>query len=1255
MERRKLVSLGNSAARVEARAKRSGRTSRHTVLLLAVMVLFAAIVSRYGGGSYAQEITSQGAESPKPTSEFLETFKADGGSVRINGESNFNVTGTLTTSDAEVIRPSSCGALSTVTTRFDAIPFTVTTPGDITLSLEAADGGSIIPNGTDGAGPDTFLILYNGTFSAATPLTGCLSFNDDVNGSLNRRSRILTNLALGSYTAVITSFAATPTTTTGDAALPWTYSLAINGGASTNVTGTAGSDTIVVTRSGANTIVNLNSVQVLNQATAGLTALTINGLSGDDTLTIDASGGNPFPSARGITFDGGTQADSITLQGGSFSTGTSTPSGQSFGALVYSGGTTGAATLNYANLELITDTNVADAYTINGTAANNTINLVTGPGAALQVNSGATPTFGLINFSNKTNVTVNALAGADTVNILARTGISVLTISGNEGDDRLDAGSTTAGAGEIRLNGNANNDTLIGGGDDDTLDGGADDDIIFGNGGTDNVGGGAPDGPNDIISVPGTLAGDSISLAISAGNLVVSVNSTSTTYRNFVGGPIASSGIDRVSVNSDAGNDTVTVSSTEATLPTDIATGANDDSVIFADGVLLNGGTINGGTETDTLNYGAYSTAVTVNLGLGTTGLNGTLDGLQENPSQNTIATGTAAVSNYNAVTKTFDVAVTVTDLNPALVTGFHIHRAPVGVNGPVIIDLLPLGALTPAGTGFTFNVAGVLLPLQHESAFLGGITYINIHTSAAPGGLIRGQLFSNANVNLASGTATGTNSISGIENVIGGGGADSLVGNFVANSLLGGTGGDTLVGGPGSDTFNGGANSDVLVWSNGDGTDVMEGGADADTVQVNGSLTANDVFTVGAGAGGRVAFSRVSPGPFSLDVGTTESLRVNGIVGDDTFTVSSLVGVSDLSLVSTAGFDGNDIFNITPAPNGTTRTINVHGGLNTPVGDSLNIDRTGVANPLLTLDASGNGSFTSTSHQTINIVGIESPRSRAPFDYDGDNKTDISIFRPGPGEWWVLRSSNGTNFALQFGSSTDKLVPADYTGDNKADVAFWRPSNGNWFILRSEDFTFFAFPFGTNGDVPVPADFDGDNKADYALFRPSTLNWFIQKSTGGTDILTFGAAGDKPVVADYDGDAKADIAIYRPAGASGSEWWVRRSSNGSSFALQFGTPTDRPVQGDFTGDGKADVAFWRPSNGNWFVLRSEDFSFFAFPFGANGDVPVPGDYDGDGKFDAGVFRPSNLNWFVQRSTAGTLIQAFGAAGDIPTPSVYVP
>ena len=278
---------------------------------------------------------------------------------------------------------------------------------------------------------------------------------------------------------------------------------------------------------------------------------------------------------------------------------------------------------------------------------------------------------------------------------------------------------------------------------------------------------------------------------------------------------------------------------------------------------------------------------------------------------------------------------------------------------------------------------------------------------------------------------------------------------------------------------------------------------------------------------------------------------------------------------------------------------------------------------------------------------------TKAPFDFDGDGKTDIGIFRPAAaGEWWINRSSTGVTFALQFGASTDRITPADYTGDGKADIAFFRPSSGQWFVLRSEDFSFFALPFGANGDVPVPADYDADGKADFAVFRPSNSTWFISQSSGApTRIEGFGIAGDQPVVADYDGDSKADVAIFRPGPR---EWWMQRSTAGLQ-AMQFGNAGDKVVQGDYTGDGRADVAIWRPSTGEWFIVRSENLSFYGFPFGAVGDIPSPGDYDGDGRFDATVFRPSSATWFIGRTTAGTQIVQFGAATDRPIPNAFIP
>ena len=290
---------------------------------------------------------------------------------------------------------------------------------------------------------------------------------------------------------------------------------------------------------------------------------------------------------------------------------------------------------------------------------------------------------------------------------------------------------------------------------------------------------------------------------------------------------------------------------------------------------------------------------------------------------------------------------------------------------------------------------------------------------------------------------------------------------------------------------------------------------------------------------------------------------------------------------------------------------------------------------------------------------GVCGGTTRTAFDFDGDSKADVSIFRPtgaSGAEWWYQRSIDGQVPAIQFGSSTDIPVPADYTADGKTDIAFFRPSTGEWFILRSEDYSYFALPYGQPGDIPVPGDYDGDHKADIAVYRPSSHYWYLQlSSTGVSAILEFGLSNDQPVPADYDGDGKQDPAVWRPNGSTGGEWWGIKSSTGGPFALSFGSAGDKAVPADYTGDGKTDFALWRPSTGQWFISRSEDFSYLAFPFGTTGDLPVPADYDGDGKADAAVFRSSTATWYINRTGgSGFLITNFGASTDRPVPGIYV-
>jgi hypothetical protein len=56
----------------------------------------------------------------------------------------------------------------------------------------------------------------------------------------------------------------------------------------------------------------------------------------------------------------------------------------------------------------------------------------------------------------------------------------------------------------------------------------------------------------------------------------------------------------------------------------------------------------------------------------------------------------------------------------------------------------------------------------------------------------------------------------------------------------------------------------------------------------------------------------------------------------------------------------------------------------------------------------------------------------------------------------------------MQFGISEDIPVAGNYDGDSKTDIAVFRPSTGVWYILRSTDGGFQATQFGLSGDVPT-------------------------------------------------------------------------------------------------------------------------------------------------------------------------------------------
>jgi trimeric autotransporter adhesin len=114
--------------------------------------------------------------------------------------------------------------------------------------------------------------------------------------------------------------------------------------------------------------------------------------------------------------------------------------------------------------------------------------------------------------------------------------------------------------------------------------------------------------------------------------------------------------------------------------------------------------------------------------------------------------------------------------------------------------------------------------------------------------------------VNLATNSATGFTSATGIENVTGGSGNDTLSGDSNANALTGGGGDDTLKGGGGNDTIDGGAGNDTIQYAVGDGVDTIDGGADTDTLAVSGTAGSDTVDVVVNGSGVITSIEGMSP-----------------------------------------------------------------------------------------------------------------------------------------------------------------------------------------------------------------------------------------------------------------------------------------------------------------------------------------------------------------------------------------------------------
>ena len=381
-----------------------------------------------------------------------------------------------------------------------------------------------------------------------------------------------------------------------------------------------------------------------------------------------------------------------------------------------------------------------------------------------------------------------------------------------------------------------------------------------------------------------------------------------------------------------------------------------------------------------------------------------------------------------------------------------------------------------------------------------------------------------------------------GDDRITGGSGADTLVGQSGNDTLLGKGGIDRLFGGADADTLTGGdaddqafgeGGDDRLIWNPGDDTDLNEGGDGVDVTEVNGGNGAEQ-FTATAN-GARVRFDRVTPAPFSIDMGTVEKLTLNANGGDDSFSATG--NLAALIAITVDGGEGADTL---LGSNGVDTLIGGPGADFVDGQQGNDLALLGSEDDTFQWDP-GDGSDTIEGQDGLDTMVFNGNGANENFDVSA-NGTRIRFLR-NVGNI-TMDTDDVERIVLNAGGGTDAFVVNDLTGTDITDIVT---------DLAATPGT------GTDDGQPDAITVNGTNGDDVAVVAGQGRDLEVAGLVAKLSVIGASPALDRVTVEALDGDDVVDASGV-PAGSA-----LLALNGGRGADLLIGGDGDDAISG---GDG---------------------------------------------------------------------------------------